>query len=638
MYCKPPRLGVSRATLSAAFAALLLAACATHPAPPRNDAVAFLRFENLGADPSADWIGRAIPFILSAELADAPNLKVATSAQIHTINRALGVRPISAPGISAERTAALTDGAGRIVYGNYWASGGKLHARIWVEDPRTQKITRTFEISSAAGDAIGAATQIARQFSSRTAAFSTSNNDVIRAYSQGMEAVNLPAAIALNEQALAVDPKFGPVYRTLAELYLQRQDRDAAKAILARGMKQEGLPEIERARIRVDAASLDNDIAAKQQALAALAKIQPRDAAGLQSLAQVAMSRHDYAAAEDAYKKALAIEPENTNVLNEYGYAAAYAGHFDEGAAALQKYHAMRPNDPNALDSLGDINLLVNRYPQAEAAYNEAHKINPNFNNNSDLFKAAMARAMTGDLAGAEAIYGQYIGARTLGHDANAPLLHSEWLWLTGRRKQGETEMLAFSHTAESHNDQGTASRAYSGIALWDLMAGDRAGALDMAQKAVAAAGPQPSAAVVIARFLAQPSATAEEWQSRTERFIPNPAQSSLRDQMLGFALLLDGRFEAARAPLKRLYDTTGSSGYEGITILLAWCDVQTGNVAAAGPELAFTPIPPADGLDSFMPLWFPRLFELRATVARKAGKEAEARQNLDLFAKLSGK
>lgn len=631
MYCK----GAWRLVLSAA---VLLAGCATHPAQPRNEGIAFLRFENLGSDPSADWIGRAIPFIVDAEMAGAPNLKVANSAQIHTINRALGVRAVSAPGISAERTAALTEGVGRIVYGNYWTGAGKLHARIWVEDPQTQKITRTFEISGPAGDAIGAATQIARQFSPRTAAFSTSSNDAMRAYAQGMESTKLPEAIALNEQALAADPKFAPVYRTLAELYLQRQDRDAAKAILARGLKQEGLPPNERARISVDAASLENDMAAKQQALADLAKIEPRDAAGLQSLAQVAMSRHDYAAAEEAYKKILAIEPQNTTALNEYAYAATYAGHFDDGAAALKRYHAMRPKDANALDSLGDISLLTNRYKEAEAAYNEARKINPDFNNNSDLFKAAMARVMTGDIPGADAIYNQYIGARTVGHDANAPLLHSEWLWLTGRRKQGETEMLAFARTAESHNDPGTASRAYSGMALWNLMAGDRAGGLDMAQKAITAAGPKPSAVVVIARFLAQPTAPAGEWQSRTERFIPNPSQSAVRDQMLGFALLLDGRFEAAKAPLQRLYDTTGVTGYEGIAVLLGWCDIQTGNVAAAAPAIALTPIPPPEGLDTFMPLWFPRLFELRATVARKNGKEAEANQDMALFQKLSGK
>jgi hypothetical protein len=38
------------------------------------------------------------------------------------------------------------------------------------------------------------------------------------------------------------------------------------------------------------------------------------------------------------------------------------------------------------------------------------------------------------------------------------------------------------------------------------------------------------------------------------------------------------------------------------------------------------------------MPVYFPRIFELRSKVAAKAGKADEAKQSLDLFKKLSGK
>lgn len=631
MYCRP-------GWRAAIAAAVLFAGCSSQSSRPQGERIAFLRLENLGQDQSADWIGRAIPIVLDAELAGVSNLNVANSSRIHALDRAFGVRPISAPGISAERVAALAEGANRLAYGDYWTRGGKLFVRVWVEDPQAGRILRTFEISAPAGDVIGAATQIARQFSPRPAAFSTSSNAALRDTALSMEAKDLPQAIAASEEALAADPKFGPAYRTLAELYLQKQDRDAAKAVLARGLRQEGLPPLEHARIAVDAASLEGDAAARQQSLAALAKLEPGNARTWESLAQVATTRHDYAASVEAYKKALEIEPANTSLLNESAYADVYAGHFEDGVAAIKRYRALRPKDANALDSFGDINLLTNRYQEAAAAYSDATKTDPNFNGNCDLYKAAMARAMSGDLAGADALFGQYIAARTLAHDPAAPLLHSEWLWLTGRRKQGAAEMLAFAHTAESHQDVGTASRAYSGMALWSLMAGDRPGAQEMAQKAVAAAGQKPSAAVVIARFLAQPSASVEEWQSRVARLAPNPAQTTVRDQMLAFALLLDGQFEAAKAPLQHLYDVTGTAGYEGITVLLAWCDVETGKFQDADPLLALTPVPPTNGLDTFMPLWFPRLFQLRAEVARKSGKAAGANQNQELFEKLSGR
>jgi hypothetical protein len=72
--------------------------------------------------------------------------------------------------------------------------------------------------------------------------------------------------------------------------------------------------------------------------------------------------------------------------------------------------------------------------------------------------------------------------------------------------------------------------------------------------------------------------------------------------------------------------------------VLLAWCDVETGDFEAAAPLLARTPVPPPTGVTTFMPLWFPRIFELRRAVAEKAGKSDEAKQNRELFAKLSGR
>ena len=50
---------------------------------------------------------------------------------------------------------------------------------------------------------------------------------------------------------------------------------------------------------------------------------------------------------------------------------------------------------------------------------------------------------------------------------------------------------------------------------------------------------------VLLVRFAALPSASAEEWKTRSERMIP-PAMASLRPLALGYALLLDGKREAA--------------------------------------------------------------------------------------------
>lgn len=600
------------------------------------DRIAILRFENLGQDASADWVGRALPVVLESELAASPNATVIGTAQMHAFDRALGVRPISAPGVSAERTQSLAAGANRIAYGYYSVRGGRLHAHLWLEDPQTEKIVKVADVSAPANDAIGVATGLARQLTPQPAVYYTRNEASLRAYAKGLESKSVPQAAARMEEAIAADPDFGPAYRSLAELDVQRQDRDGAQSILARGLARAGIAPLERARMEFDQAAMENDSAAKQQALAAIAKLEPSDTRAWQSFADVAMARHDFAAAIDGYRRALEIEPDNATLLNELGYAQAYAGNFDAGLANLRKYRSLRPKDANALDSLGDLNLIANRYREAGDFYQQAHKLDPNFNANGDLFKAAMARAMTGDLAGADDLYKQYITARTVAHDPNAPFKQAEWLWLTGRRTQASGEVLAYARTAESRLDRSSASRAYAEIAVWDLMTNDRAAAQEMVRKAATLADPSLAAAVAIANFLAQPSGSAAEWQTRADRLAPNPAQNEIKLQMLGWALLLDGQFEAAKTPLRKIYDTTGMSSNEGITVLLAWSDVETGDYNSAAPLLAMTPVPPTTGVTTFMPLWFPRLFELRAKLAEKAGKADEAKQDRELFRKLS--
>ena len=166
--------------------------------------------------------------------------------------------------------------------------------------------------------------------------------------------------------------------------------------------------------------------------------MEPGDINTWQTLAQLALSRHDYKQSEDAYQHALQIQPENATLLNELAYAAGYAGDLNAGFAALRRYRQLRPNDPNEIDSEGDLNLLAGHLREAEELYLQANKKDPNFlpgGAGGDLFKAAMARAMTGDIAGADGLDKKFTDARAAAHDANAPFQPLEWLWLTGRRK-----------------------------------------------------------------------------------------------------------------------------------------------------------------------------------------------------------
>jgi hypothetical protein len=73
------------------------------------------------------------------------------------------------------------------------------------------------------------------------------------------------------------------------------------------------------------------------------------------------------------------------------------------------------------------------------------------------------------------------------------------------------------------------------------------------------------------------------------------------------------------------------------LPVLLAWADVETGHVAEAAALLRSNPSLSEVGLNWATPLYFPRIFYLRAVVAEKQGKPEEARENWRIFRALSG-
>ena len=79
-------------------------------------------------------------------------------------------------------------------------------------------------------------------------------------------------------------------------------------------------------------------------------------------------------------------------------------------------------------------------------------------------------------------------------------------------------------------------------LILWDLLAGKR----DQATADSALRDVQPSPQLILARFAALPSAPAEEWQQRADRMLPQPQMAAIRRLALGYALVLDGKRDAA--------------------------------------------------------------------------------------------
>jgi len=624
--------------LALAVACLFTLACIQKPVSLRPERLAVLRFENLGSNPSDDWMGRALPEVITAELTGVPGIYAIPASRLHSLDRAVGTRPAGVPGISAERSQALLAGANRIGYGEYAVLPGRLEVRLTIEDPGAGRAVRVISTSAAAGRVLEAASDVARALSARAVRYGTRNEQVLREYVTALEA----GSKAVRDQALASaisgDPDFAPAVRLLAQAKAQEQDREGAltllRSTLARGT---AIPATDRASLELEAAVLRDDVAASQKALEAVVRVTPGDPVAWRALGESAMRRRLYGEAAVAFRKMLELEPEDASGWNQLGYAAGYAGDLDGAVTALRRYQALLPAQANPLDSLGDVNLISGRLREAEGFYVQAVQKDPNFARGADYFKAAVARLMTGDVAGADALAEKFADLRAKANDPELESHRAGWLWLSGRRSAAYQRLASFARSAEAGSQREVASRAYAELSIWSLLLEDRSAAARMEEKAAALVGPSSASTVLMTRFLIEPPASASEWENRVSRLFPPNLPAPVKDLALGCALLLGREYHAATPPLRRVYDASGASDVEGVPILLAWSLLEAGDLNSAAPLLRQNPIPPITGPAMFTWFYFPRLYYLRGIEAEKLGKAEEARANYKLFQVLSG-
>jgi TolB-like protein len=78
-----------------------LVGCARRDSQQTVPQVAVLRFENLSADTSLDWMGRGFAEVLAGELQGSPQRYAIQFRALHSFDASLGGRLPGAPGISA---------------------------------------------------------------------------------------------------------------------------------------------------------------------------------------------------------------------------------------------------------------------------------------------------------------------------------------------------------------------------------------------------------------------------------------------------------------------------------------------------------------------------------------------------------
>ncbi len=519
MYFKDTRLA------AAFFCALLtLSGCrSTPPAPPPRYAV--LPFENLSGDPSLDWASRVAGETLPWSLAGAMNGPVVSASNVEVVALSLGGFNGAAPGNSTERSAARLAGANRIISGYLEKNAARVHITAVVEDAATGKTVRTESVENATAG--GALRELARRFSPSARPYLTTNDTALQLYASGHSA-----------QALEQDPHFGPAWLNVERIERNQGNRDGALATIERASAA-GVDPATHAQLDLDAATLKADKPAIAAALRKISSLNPDDNFVLRTLAEADSNAGNFSAAAGDWQRLVAALPADAALWNSLGYARSWAGDYPGAMNALREYARLDPKSANPSDSMGDVSYTAGKFQEAAARYLEGEAKDPKFLQHGELYKAAWARFRAGDRPGADTLFDRFFKARQEAGDFMVALQKGDWLYRTGRQKDAEAWL---RQTLAEATSPALRSNAASQLAIWELLAGNRAAAAAQVQPRDLAPGPS----LVLVRFAALPSASAEEWNRRAEQLMPLPNMTALRRLALGYALILDGKREAA--------------------------------------------------------------------------------------------
>ncbi len=561
-------------------------------------------FENLSDDRSLAWAGRALSEVASAEITGSAH-----------------IQPLP---VASARESAL-GGATSALRGYFTLAGGRLRLSVSREDLSSGRVTGTFTGEDAfPGGLFRLAGALARWIDPNARAFDTQSVSALESYAEGLEAAEPGEQAACFERSVAADPNFGAPYVAWARSLVARGDRAGAQGVIER-VRARGnqMAEARRAELDLLASALAGDPAGRRRALLVLGRVMPADAGVFRQLASEDMAARRYDAAADSWRRATALDPLDGPSWNQLGYTEALRKNLEGARKALLEYQRLAPKEANPSDSLGDVHYYLGAFHDAEKYYLDAYEKAPAFMGGTDLYKAACARLMTGDVRGADEMFRRYASARRAGQDPVAGYREAEWLYLTGRRTSAAEQMKRF---AASTRIPELLSLAASQLAVWDLEAGARQEAAAWAAKAAAAAG-SPSSRQLAELCLALSGSAAPQ----------RAPAGALGERAAMLGSLLAKRFADAIPGLKTLVEKSDPLGAERFDVLLAWALVETGHTREAAPLLETYGVPQAGVQDPFAGLSFPRVFQLKGEVLEKQGHPREAAEMRQIFRRLSG-
>lgn len=432
---------------------------------------------------------------------------------------------------------------------------GRWVVRGAMLDAATHKVVRAVDAQADGPHAFGAALATAVWPQVPEAAWKP---EAVQAYGKALRSPPQEMRDGMNA-AVAADPNIEEAWLRLAQMDLAAGRREDALAILARAPKTPGAALL--------AATISGDSDSRRAALREVTKANPGDWESWAQLGSLSMQARLYADGAEAFGKAIALAPMSTALRNEGAYAFQLAGRHNDAVEQVREYARLAPTSANPLDTLGEILAMAGKFADSEKAFLDAQAKDSNFLGGSAVLKAALVRRMSGDQAGADALFEKY--AR-----AGDKLVRAQWDYTSGRHAKAEDALAT---------DAGMAARVQ--LALWKR---------DPRLLPLNAAKPEDARLLELGRAVL----TGET---------PSPL-------LKGSHLLTAGKFADAVTPLEQAWRAIRPDQSSPIPVLLAWAYLETGRAKEARELLMNWPIPRSGaGVDGFLEfLTFPRVLELR--------------------------
>ena len=552
------------------------------------------------AIPSLDWAGRGAQIAIAGQLRNAKGVRAFEAS--------------SAAEAVASRAEWILSG-----YLARDARGPSLH--YVVEDAATHRVLRSAQVSPVdEADMIARVREVGDSFSEGSQPV-TKSVAALKAFAAGQF-----------EEAVREDPAYGEAWVGWASRLAGQGQNDQALSVVDRA-RSAGVGKLNAARLKALEGQIKKDRLLLRDAAIEAAEL-AGDAASLAQAAQAATATRDFARAENLFRRALEQEPNDENMLNLLAYTQAYQAKIGEALRTIERYRKASSDSPNSIDSQGEIQFMAAKFADAAKSFELVHQKAKDFLQGTTLRKAAVSYLSGGQLADAQRTATEYLKEREGANDPLAQLNRALWEYHSARPADAYARLTAITR----REPKGLAAIASVQLALLRIEDGDFEASQKLATQArqLGVTG-QPAALAALCLLISEKDEPLESLKQHAEQVFRLQGFETMRQTAIGLALLYRRRFPEAVPFLKEAFERSEPGNETFARETYAWALIETGRFDEAKPLLAMWSPPPSESVDLVESLVDSRAYYLRAILAEKEGRTADAAKLFELFIKCHG-